>query len=261
MQDEFAGGEADGAHKVLIDELVRYLSGDQLEDFCSDFERHHDLVGDMEESKSEVSDEEKEKAMHRAMHSADEPERGEKRKKVSVSKAPWEESVEVDEADVDENAFNQAAAAAARAGKDEFEFGGKTHKTTMKKDTAHQLAEGGCSCCGCSDSCGCPADCSSCDCNSSVNEAPTMDTTQMITLMRNAGLSEDKIDEKLNEWANSAAGAADEESTSYGEPYEKFAQSVNLSLKRYLDAENMKVQVSEHKVEDMKALYESKKSK
>tara|TARA_B100000497_G_scaffold11091_1_gene12567 strand:+ start:1819 stop:2421 length:603 start_codon:yes stop_codon:yes gene_type:complete len=49
-----------------------------------------------------------------------------------------EESI-VDEADIDENAFNQAAAAAARAGKDSFEFGGKTHKTTMKKDTAHKL--------------------------------------------------------------------------------------------------------------------------
>ncbi len=49
-----------------------------------------------------------------------------------------EESV-IDEADVEENAFNQAAAAAARANKSEFEFGGKTHKTTMKKDTAHKL--------------------------------------------------------------------------------------------------------------------------
>lgn len=43
------------------------------------------------------------------------------------------------EADIDENAFNHAAAAAARAGKDSFEFGGKTHKTTMKKDVAHKL--------------------------------------------------------------------------------------------------------------------------
>ena len=49
-----------------------------------------------------------------------------------------EEAV-VDEDDVEENAFNQAAAAAARAGKDTFEFGGKTHKTTMKKDVAHKL--------------------------------------------------------------------------------------------------------------------------
>jgi hypothetical protein len=46
---------------------------------------------------------------------------------------------EMNEADIEENAFNQAAAAAARAGKDSFEFGGKTHKTTMKKDVAHKL--------------------------------------------------------------------------------------------------------------------------
>jgi hypothetical protein len=49
------------------------------------------------------------------------------------------ESVEVDEPAVDENAFNQAAAAAARAGKDSFEFDGKTYKTKMDKSTAHKL--------------------------------------------------------------------------------------------------------------------------
>jgi hypothetical protein len=49
------------------------------------------------------------------------------------------ESVEVDEPAVDENAFNQAAAAAARANKDSFEFNGKTYKTKMDKSTAHQL--------------------------------------------------------------------------------------------------------------------------
>lgn len=50
-------------------------------------------------------------------------------------------SDDVNEADIDENAFNQAAAAAARAGKDSFEFGGKTYKTKMDKDTAHKLNE------------------------------------------------------------------------------------------------------------------------
>jgi hypothetical protein len=45
----------------------------------------------------------------------------------------------LDEADIDENAFNQAAAAAARANKDEFEFNGKTYKTKMDKSTAHKL--------------------------------------------------------------------------------------------------------------------------
>lgn len=263
MQDEFAGGEADGAHKVIIDELVRYLSGDQLEDFVDDFNRHHDLVGDMDESS--MSDEEKEKAMKRAMQSVDEPERGEKRKKVSLSKAPWES---LEEDDLDENAFNQAAAAASRAGKSEFEFNGKKYKTKMDKSTAHQLdddiqfeseelEESSCGCCG-NDPCDCASDCG---CKTeSVNEAPTMDTTQMVIMMKNAGLSEEAIQTKLNEWANSPADASELEQTSHGEAYD-FAQNVNLSLKRYLDAQDMKVQVSEHTVENMKSLYESKKNK
>ena len=78
-----------GSHQVVMDELIRFLDVDQIEEFVADFRRHHDMK----------------------------------------------------EADVEENAFNQAAAAAARAGKDEFEFGGKTHKTTMKKDTAHKLSD------------------------------------------------------------------------------------------------------------------------
>jgi len=60
--------------------------------------------------------------------------------------SPHEDEEELDEAmhdvneeDVEENAFNQAAAAAARAGKKEFEFGGKTHPVKMDKATAHQL--------------------------------------------------------------------------------------------------------------------------
>ena len=94
-----------------------------------------------------------------------------------------------------------------------------------------------------------------------VNEAPTMDTTQLINLLKNAGLSEEKINEKLNEWANTPEGAAEEEATSHGEPYENFAQSVNLSLKRYLDAEDMKVGLKEHKVEDIKEAYKASKNK
>ena len=92
-----------------------------------------------------------------------------------------------------------------------------------------------------------------------LEESPTMDTTQLITLLKNSGLSEEKIKTKLDEWANTPAGAAEEEATSHGEPYENFAQSVNLSLKRYLDAEDMKVGLKEHKVEDIKEAY--KKSK
>lgn len=51
---------------------------------------------------------------------------------------------EVKEEDIDENAFNQAAAEAARSGKDEFEFpegSGKMHPVKMGKDTAHQMGE------------------------------------------------------------------------------------------------------------------------
>ena len=92
-----------------------------------------------------------------------------------------------------------------------------------------------------------------------ISEAPTMDTTQLITLLKNSGLSEEKIKTKLDEWANTPAGAAEEEATSHGEPYENFAQSVNLSLKRYLDAEDFKVGLKEHTVADIKEAY--KKSK
>ena len=92
-----------------------------------------------------------------------------------------------------------------------------------------------------------------------LEESPTMDTTQLINLMKNSGLSEEKIKTKLDEWANTPAGAAEEEATSHGEPYENFAQSVNLSLKRYLDAEDMKVGLKEHTIEDIKEAY--KKSK
>ena len=95
---------------------------------------------------------------------------------------------------------------------------------------------------------------------SELEESPTMDTTQLVTMMKNAGLSEEAISEKLNEWANTPEGAAEEESTVYAEPYE-LAQSVNLSLKRYLDAESMKVGIKEHTVEDLKEAYKAKKSK
>ena len=51
---------------------------------------------------------------------------------------------EVKEEDIDENAFNQAAAAAARQGKEEFEFpagSGKMHPVKMDKTAAHQMGE------------------------------------------------------------------------------------------------------------------------
>lgn len=102
MQDDFAGGEADGAHKVLIDELVRYLSGDQLEDFCDDFKRHHDMGMD----EAEIDE------------------------------------AEIEEADIDEdNAFNSAAAEAAKRGDSHFEFNGKKYPVKMDKKTADGLTD------------------------------------------------------------------------------------------------------------------------
>ena len=50
LQDEFCGGECpSGAHKAIIDELVRYLSGDQIADFVADFRRNYNM-DDMEET-------------------------------------------------------------------------------------------------------------------------------------------------------------------------------------------------------------------
>jgi hypothetical protein len=57
LQDEFCGGESPShAHRALIDELVRYLSGDQIADFVADFRRHYDM-NDMEESVEEADSE------------------------------------------------------------------------------------------------------------------------------------------------------------------------------------------------------------
>ncbi len=63
-----------------------------------EFEKKHgkEAARDMfDESINEDSDEEK--ARQRALAKADEPERGEERKKVSLKKAPWEESIKEEE--------------------------------------------------------------------------------------------------------------------------------------------------------------------
>ena len=237
MMDMLTGGEEPAEpFKTVIDELVRYMSGDQMEEFVADFKRHHNISDDMEEAKGEMSDEDKERSMKHALAGVD-GERGEEKKKVSLKKAPWEsveEAAKPDFADIDDDGDEEESMKKAAADK-------------KKMDEA------------------CDCDCGEtpCTCEETleeISEAPTMDTTQLITMMKLSGISEATIQRKLTEWANSAPDAAETESTSHGEAYE-YAQSVNLSLKRYLDAEDMKVKVSEHKVETMKALYESKKSK
>ena len=104
LQDEFCGGECpSGAHKAIIDELVRYLSGDQIADFVEDFRRQHDMNEDGDANFAEA---------------------------------------EIDEADIDEdNAFNSAAAEAAKRGDSHFEFNGKKYPVKMDKKTADGLTD------------------------------------------------------------------------------------------------------------------------
>ena len=90
-----------------------------------------------------------------------------------------------------------------------------------------------------------------------------MDTTQLINLLKNSGLSEEAINRKLDEWANTPAGVGETEPTQHaGDANDDFAQAVNLSLKRYLDAQDLKINVNEnHSVEGMKAKYNAHKDK
>ena len=211
----------EGDCQPVFDDLVRYLSGDQIEDFVADFRRNHDLpMGDEE----------------------------------------TEESVEPTEPSTEEgNEFSGALAQAKKDGKKEFEVDGKKYKVEEAEETEEleetEEAE------ETEESEAVEEAKTEEDTAEEISEAPTMDTTQLITLLKNAGLSEEKIKTKLDEWANTPAGAAEEEATSHGEPYENFAQSVNLSLKRYLDAEDFKVGLKEHKVEDIKEAYKKSKEK
>ena len=100
-----------------------------------------------------------------------------------------------------------------------------------------------------------------------ISEAPTMDTTQLIHLLKLSGISEEKINEHIEklseEWANTPEGVGETEPTQHGdEDNYNFAQMVNLSLKRYLDAQDMKVSVNEgHTAEGMRAKYDAMKNK
>ena len=64
---------------------------------------------------------------------------------MDVKENPMEESIKYhipEEIPANERtAFHGAAAAAARAGKKKFNFGGKTHPVTMNKDLANKIAD------------------------------------------------------------------------------------------------------------------------
>ena len=247
----------EGDCQPVFDDLVRYLSGDQIEDFVADFRRHHDLPmgDDMEEAQqlnaSDYSCEDCGDTMHQpttdCSHDCDD-ETGSWWKDKDGNGVP--DSLE--EAPNEGNEFSGELAKAKASGKKEFEVDGKKYKveseeadtdTEELEEEVEELEE--------------VAVVE--DDKEELEESPTMDTTQLVNMMKNAGLSEEAINEKLNEWANTPEGAAEEEATSHGEPYENFAQSVNLSLKRYLDAESMKVGIKEHTVEELKEAYKAKK--
>ena len=89
---------------ILVDELARWMSGQDIADFVADYRRDHDMNEDMEEADIDEAD--------------------------------------IDEADIDEdNAFNSAAAEAAKRGDSHFEFNGKKYPVKMDKKTADGLTD------------------------------------------------------------------------------------------------------------------------
>ena len=287
----------DSDHPVL-GELIRYLDGDTIKDFVADFRRHNDMnhpgedgdYGDDDENfgeaeqlnASDYSCADCGDTMHKPTtdcgHDSHD-ETGSWWKDENGNGVP--DSLE--EAPNEGNEFSGELAKAKASGKKEFEVDGKKYKVeseeadtdTEELEEAQSQAQKDAFAKMLASKKGAKKDdeddkveeteeleevAVAEDDKEELEESPTMDTTQLVTMMKNAGLSEEAISEKLNEWANTPEGAAEEESTVYAEPYE-LAQSVNLSLKRYLDAESMKVGIKEHTVEDLKEAYNSKKSK
>ena len=282
----------EGDCQPVFDDLVRYLSGDQIEDFVADFRRNHDLNDmddDMDEAQqlnaSDYKCEDCGDTMHEpttdCSHDCND-ETGSWWKDENGNGVP--DSLE--EAPNEGNEFSGELAKAKAANKKEFEVDGKKYKVeseeadtdTEELEEAQSQAQKDAFAKMLASKKGAKKDDEADkveeaeeteeleevavaeDDKEELEESPTMDTTQLVNLMKNSGLSEEAIESKLNEWANTPEGAAEEESTVYAEPYE-LAQSVNLSLKRYLDAESMKVGIKEHTVEDLKEAYKSKKSK
>jgi hypothetical protein len=266
---------------ILVDELARWMSGQDIADFVADFRRDNDMNGDMGEAQqlnaSDYKCEDCGDTMHNpttdCSHDCNDetgswwkdengngvPDSLEEAKAkpdfLDVDKdgdkdEPMKKAIKdkkVDEAEEADTDTEELEEAQSQAQKDAFAKMLASKKGAKKDDEVEEseeleevaVVE---------------------DDKEELEESPTMDTTQLINLMKNSGLSEEKIKTKLDEWANTPEGAAEEEATSHGEPYD-WAQNVNLSLKRYLDAEDMKVGLKEHTVEDLKEAYKAKKSK
>ena len=245
-------------HPVYSD-LIRYLDGDTIKDFVDEYRRVHDFgngVENPEESKTQESGmsrmdaefqemEPKVDALKgKLMDGGMEPEDAQDEAADKLGLNPdlygewkdhkYSESQELEEEPNEGNEFSGELAKAKKAGKKEFKVGDKTYK--VESEETDKEAE-------------------------TIEEAPTMDTTQLITLLKNSGIDKEAIDKKIDEWANTPEGVGEIEPRVHGgdDNYE-FAQAVNLSLKKYLKAKDMGVSVNEgHTVEDMKAQYKAKK--
>lgn len=288
LQDEFCGGECTSpAHKALIDELVNYMSGDDIKGFVADFRRHHDM-NDVEENVEEAElSEEEQKILEAIPYMFKLNKEGK-----SVEEIAKELNMTVD-------AVKDAMSKAKNESVSEGKIDSKKMQAIMKRkeelidkgmepeeaqdqaaeengvdpeDLAISLEEGWddepmSACCDApllnyDDGLGICSDCKewSGPHDDELEESSKMDTTQLAIIMKNAGLSEETIAQKLEEWANTPEGVGEIDPTEHGDAYD-MAQAVNLSLKKYLDAEDMKVQVSEDKTsEDLTSLYEAYKA-
>lgn len=245
-------------HPVYSD-LIRYLDGDTIKDFVDEYRRVHDFgngVENPEESKTQESGMSRMDAEFQEMEpkvdalkgelmdGGMEPEDAQDEAADKLGLNPdlygewkdhkYSESQELEEEPNEGNEFSGELAKAKKAGKKEFKVGDKTYK--VESEETDKEAE-------------------------TIEEAPTMDTTQLITLLKNSGIDKEAIDKKIDEWANTPEGVGEIEPRVHGgdDNYE-FAQAVNLSLKKYLKAKDMGVSVNEgHTVEDMKAQYKAKK--
>jgi len=174
---------------------------------------------------------------------------------------------ELDEAPNEGNEFSGNRQKAIDAGEDEFEVDGKKYKVSGSKNESIEEAEDPDYSKDNLDICDkCDEEDKNCKCDDVkeslevVEESPTMDTTQLITLLKNSGISEDQIASRLKvieeEFGNTPEGVGETEPTVHGsDDNYNFARAVNTSLKRYLDAHDMKVSVTEHTKEDLTAKY------
>ena len=237
----------EGDSQPVFDDLVRYLSGDQIKDFVADFRRHHELPMDMDDDLDEAElSEEEQKILEAIPYMFKLNKEGK-----SVEEIAKELNMTVD-------AVKDAMSKAKNEDVEEGRYDGPNSSCCDAPLKNYNDGLGICSDCG--DHAGPHEDELEEGADETLEESPTMDTTQLAIIMKNAGLSEETIAQKLEEWANTPEGVGEVEPTEHGDAYD-MAQAVNTSLKKYLDAKDMKVQVSEDTTsEDLTALYEAYKA-